>query len=230
MPSYSWLQMIRVLDGQEPGHPDSPDTDGHLPPLLPDALKEALADGLAVVLGVPVNGHRHIPIPAEDWLRIRIDLRSDPPYANPPVPYAIAAILPAAILGEVRDGAGWYDLKVKHPELVKLKAELARVSCHQAPGAHGLEEELTLEEVAAESNSVDSMRYRADGVRKHIGFAQQDAPIVAIVMEIARKHGINAWAALAKIPDEDLPGIGTSDSRRKRIHGRIPKLKTPENS
>ena len=29
-----------------------------------------------------------------------------------------------------------------------------------------------------------------------------------MVMEIARKHGINAWAALAEIPDEDLPGIG----------------------
>ena len=41
MPSYSWLQMIRVLDGQEPGDPDVPDIPG--PPLLSAELSSALA-------------------------------------------------------------------------------------------------------------------------------------------------------------------------------------------
>ena len=173
MPSYSWLQMIRVLDGNEPGDPDSPDTDGRMPPSCRMRSRRLWRMGLRSCWAyrLTVTGmYRSLQ---------RIGSASGstsfcPPYASRPVPYAIAAILPAAILGEVRDGDGWYDLKVKHPELVKLKAELARASYPQAPGAHGLEEELTLEEVTAESNSVDLMRYRADGVRKHIGFAQQD--------------------------------------------------------
>lgn len=227
MTSYSWLQMIRVLDGQEPGDPDVPDIPGPL--LLSAELSSALADGLAVVLGVPVNGHRHVPIPAEDWLRIRIDLRSAPPYASRGIPYGIAAILPAAIMGEFRDGDGWYDLKIMRPELIKLKATLARTIYPKEPDTHESEEGTTLEEENVKNNNVDLIHYCKHGVRKHIGFAQQDAPIMAMVIEIMRKRGINAWTALAEIPDDSLPGIGSFDSRRKRIHGRIMKLKTAGN-
>jgi hypothetical protein len=36
-------------------------------------------------------------------------------------------------------------------------------------------------------------------------------------------HGISSWAALRKIPDYELPGNGTPDSRCKRIHRKIQK-------
>ena len=123
MTTYSWLQMIRLLDGKEPGSPHIPETDGLEPHLLSDTLRRALAGGVAAILGVPVYGHIHEPIPAEAWHRIRIDLRSAPPYSSQGVPFGIAAISPAATAGEFRDGTGWYDLKISATELEKLIAD-----------------------------------------------------------------------------------------------------------
>jgi hypothetical protein len=60
-------------------------------------------------------------------------------------------------------------------------------------------------------------------VKKYIGYRQQDEPIIALVTNIISDRGITAWAALKEIPDDDLPGLGAPDSRRKRILSRIRK-------
>jgi hypothetical protein len=130
MPSYSWWQAIQVLAGREPGTGDVPGiTEG--PPYLelePEAVLALLADGCAVVLGVPFDGQVHAPIPADAWRRIRIQLRSDPPFAVGEEPFGVVAVLRAGQGGGKSAGGGWHHLVVTGPELAKLKATAERLT------------------------------------------------------------------------------------------------------
>ncbi|MFL5335738.1 MAG: hypothetical protein ACJ8H8_21800 [Geminicoccaceae bacterium] len=64
MTTYSWWKMLRVLAGQKPGESTLPDTKGQRLETQPETVTSLLAEGLAVVLGVPSHGHLHEPIPA----------------------------------------------------------------------------------------------------------------------------------------------------------------------
>jgi hypothetical protein len=68
------------------------------------------------------------------------------------------------------------------------------------------------------------VRRGATPVAKYEGYRQQDQKLAERVAEMMASgcYG-SSWAALLAIPDADLPGSGTAESRRKRIHRRIPK-------
>ena len=71
MPSYTWLQAIRVLAGLDPGHPYLPSMTPPIPECDPPRVKELLADGVATVEGIPHDGDLHEPIPAAAWRLIK---------------------------------------------------------------------------------------------------------------------------------------------------------------
>lgn len=58
---------------------------------------------------------------------------------------------------------------------------------------------------------------------KYGGLRLLDQPLVDRAVQLQKEHGVSLWAALRSIPDDQLPGSGTPDNRRRRILLRIPK-------
>jgi hypothetical protein len=121
MPSYSWWQALRVLAGQDPGAADLPDTDIPVLEVQPARVTSLLADGVAVVLGVPSGGDLHEEIPAPAWRRIRIELRTS--RTNARCVETVAA-LPHPLIPDVLASRFWKELQITDRELVKLKVKL----------------------------------------------------------------------------------------------------------
>ena len=145
MPSYTWLQAIRILAGREPGHPHIPST---TPPVLecaPPRLMDMLAEGIAVVTGVPSAGDMHETIPAAAWKRIRIVfLRSTTMERS----LETVAQLPGGTLPDLTASRSWSDLQVSEQDMAALKAAaISRPDVDRAPQSFDLDL-LTLEEAS----------------------------------------------------------------------------------
>lgn len=113
MTSYSWLQMIRVLHGQEPGEPDIPDTEPCLE-LQPKHICDRLQAGCAMVTGLPIGGGRREPVPSLQWDDLSIELSTKDQFTRGRRGFGIVARLPAY-------DDGWYDLRMDGAEVAKLK-------------------------------------------------------------------------------------------------------------
>jgi hypothetical protein len=113
MPSYSWLQMLRMLNGQEPGEPDIPDTQPCLE-LQPKRICDLLQAGCATVTGLPIGGGRREPVPSLQWDDMHIELSTKEQFTQGRHGFGIVARLPAF-------NDGWYDLRIDEREAAKLK-------------------------------------------------------------------------------------------------------------
>ena len=83
MRSFSWWQMVRVLRGLEPGDHDLFGiTDNPRPELAPRAVLQRLADGDAVVRGIPFDGQMPQPIPKDAWSHVYFEIRKGWPFAH----------------------------------------------------------------------------------------------------------------------------------------------------
>ena len=123
MPSYTWLQAVRILAGREAGHPYIPDTTPPIPYWEPPRVKELLADGVATVMGVPGDGDRHEPIPAAAWMRLRIEFsRSD----TKERPLETIARLPDKHAPDLTASRIWRDLQISAEGLAALQAAAGR--------------------------------------------------------------------------------------------------------
>ena len=117
MPSYTWLQAIRVLAGQEPGHPHIPSTTPPVPECDPPLLKGMLADGVATVMGVPSGGDMHEPIPAVAWRRTRIVFLKATTKERS---LETVAQLPGGPVPDLTASRSWSDLQISHGGLAAL--------------------------------------------------------------------------------------------------------------
>ena len=124
MPSYSWWQMIRVLAGREPGADDLQGImDTPHPDWQPKAVLAMLADGCAVVRGVPFDGQVHQPIPKDAWRLLYLEIRCGFPFADSYDGFGIVAILRPGTAGYRKDaGGGWHHLLIEASELAALQA------------------------------------------------------------------------------------------------------------
>ena len=235
MRSYTWLQAIRVLAGQEPGHPHIPSTTPPVPECDPPLLKGMLAAGVATVMGVPSGGDMHEPIPAAAWMRIRIVfLRSRTKERS----WETVAQLPGGLVPDLTASRSWIDLQISEEDLGALNAAATRwphvdrttqlldpmtrwqmtehdYSCKAAAGT--------------ERNTANAAAVPVRIVRRYQGYQVQDMAIIDRVLPQMELDSISLWAALERIPDHELAGHGTARSKRQRIHRRIQKLKTTEN-
>jgi hypothetical protein len=166
MPSYSWWQAIRILAGQEPGAADLPSLELPCLESQPAAIVSLLADGAAVVLGVPFGGDVHEEIPAAAWRRIRIELRTSRSKARP---FETVAALPGPVLGDVFASRGWTDLQVPERELARLVAAAERLACST--------ERATVEEIPAAEPPTIKAEHDCTRWLKSRMLADPDAPV-----------------------------------------------------
>jgi hypothetical protein len=132
--SYSWWRAIRVLAGQDPGAAHLPDTDIPVLEVQPASITSLLADGVAVVLGVPSGGDLHEEIPALAWRRIRIELRTSRTNTRC---FETVAALPDQHIPDVFASRFWKELQITDRELAKLKVKLDEEKYSQPnPPAH----------------------------------------------------------------------------------------------
>jgi hypothetical protein len=217
---YSWGQAIQVLVGREPKPGDLGGIFADGPP-YPDIrskpLLSLLADGRAEVQGVPFDGQVHQPIPADAWRRIAIEIRSGIPYAANDEEFGIVAVLPPGMPGATKTaGGGWHHLEISEAELAKLQTAATGLLSSKTPDSMA-------ESMAAPPSGLGARR-RGPTMAKFRGYDEQDHGIASRVLKMMADGGyLSGWAALRAIPDDELPGTGTPDSRRKRIHRKIPK-------
>ena len=97
MRSFSWWQMVRVLRGLEPGDHDLFGiTDNPRPEFAPRAVLQRLADGDAVVRGIPFDGQMPQPIPKDAWSHVYFEIRKGWPFAHNDEDFGIVAVLHAS--------------------------------------------------------------------------------------------------------------------------------------
>jgi hypothetical protein len=162
MPTYTWLQAIRVLAGLEPGHPYLPSMEPPVPECDPPRVKELLADGVATVEGIPHDGDLHEPIPAAAWRRIRIGFF---PSETTERPLWTVAILPGRFVPDLTASRTWRDLLISADGVHALKAaaeglvhpaganDTPTLPSGDAPGATGRKHTLK-----AERNCLDYLK------------------------------------------------------------------------
>ena len=78
--------------------------------------------------------------------------------------------------------------------------------------------------------NINKQIYYPYGLQWYSGFKQQDMPIAMKVISIATDEGISTWAALQKIPDQDIPGHGRLTIGESASLDGYPRLKNPEKS
>ena len=201
----------------EPGAPGVPP----MAPTVPEPadLYELLADGVAMVKGVPDGKLAHRKIPRDAWLRMS-------PVTFEPRDHDSMFYESVVNLPGVPRGLRYRDLLFTEAGIEAVKAEIAGRSSGARASQSPDSDLITLEDASL----LGQIRIKSvqTAVRKHVGYRIPDQAIIARVVAMCNEDGISAWAALHKIPDDELAGAGMPDSRRRRILSKIEKTEPTE--
>ena len=148
MRSYSWWQMIRALAGLEPGEENNLEGLADNFPLKMDRrdILKRLAEGDAVVRGIPFDGQIHEDIPKDAWRQIYMEIRTGHPFAEnytgedrPRRPgIGIVAVLRSGADGYRKHaGGGWHHLIIDEDQLAALRAALRTCGTPETGGNTG---------------------------------------------------------------------------------------------